>query len=201
MYHQNKNAVYRVWLCIFIAGIFTGTFIMNLGSNIFLGDDGVFNSASLSRIKYLEVDGKSFFPYVLRHRIKPILFLGVISTTSLGVAAAYFCIAWQGILTGMLITAAVIRYGVKGMLLILAGLFPQQLLLLPAGIMMLCWCYENCCFKYYPGRCMWPAYGNKHKQYLHQGMLLVWIICVVVIGCILECYVNPILMTDIVKIF
>lgn len=201
MHHQNKNAVYRIWLCIFIAGIFFGTFMMNLGSNMFLGDEGIFNIASLNRMKYLEVDSKNFFPYVLKQRIKPILFLGLISTTSLGVAAAYFCIAWQGILTGMLVTAAVIRYGIKGMLLILAGLFPQQLLLIPAGIMMLCWCYENCCFRYYPSRCMWLAYGNKSRQYLHQGMLLIWIICVVVIGCILECYVNPILMTDIVKIF
>lgn len=201
MLYQNRIGVYRMWLCIFVAGIFLGTILMNLGGGLFLGDDGIFSMASLNRIRYLKVDGASFFPYVLRQRIRPFLFLLLVSTTSFGMAAAYILVGWQGIAAGMLITAAVIRFGIKGMLLILAGMFPQYLLLIPACVMMLSWCCQNCSLKYFPGKSVWPLYGNRRRQTLHQGMTLAWILCVLVIACILECYVNPILMTDIVKIF
>lgn len=201
MSFQNKNGIYRLWLCIFIAGIFLGTILMNLGEDVFLGDGGIFSASALNRIRYLKVDSGSFLPYVIRQRMKPFLFLFLLSATGFGMAAAYLMVAWQGIATGMLMTAAIIRFGIKGMLLILAGIFPQYLLLLPAGIMMLGWCCQNCCLKYYPGKNIWPVYGNRRKQIWHQGMALIWIICVVLIACVLECYVNPILMTDVVKIF
>ena len=61
MLYQNKIGVYRMWLCIFVAGIFLGTILMNLGGGLFLGDDGIFSMASLNRIRYLKVDGASFF--------------------------------------------------------------------------------------------------------------------------------------------
>lgn len=190
-----------MWMCIFAGGIIFGAILMNLGAAFFLGDDGIFNPSSLNRIRYLKVDGGSFLPYVIGQRIRPFLFLLLISATSFGTAAAYLLVAWQGIATGMLMTAAVIRFGIKGILLILAGIFPQYLLLFPAGIMMLVWCCQNCSVRYSPGKTLWPVYGNRRKQLWHQTAALIWILCVVLIACVLECYVNPILMTDVVKIF
>ena len=190
-----------MWMCIFFGGIIFGAILMNLGAAFFLGDDGIFNLSSLNRIRYLKVDSSSFLPYVIGQRIKPFLFLLLISATSFGTAAAYLLVAWQGIATGMLMTAAVIRFGIKGILLILAGIFPQYLLLFPAGIMMLGWCCQKCSVRYNPGKSLWPVYGNRRKQLWHQMTALIWILCVVLIACVLECYVNPILMTDVVKIF
>ncbi len=201
MSFQNKTGIYRMWMCIFFGGIIFGAILMNLGAAFFLGDDGIFNLPSLNRIRYLKVDSSSFLPYVIGQRIKPFLFLLLISATSFGTAAAYLLVAWQGIATGMLMTAAVIRFGIKGILLILAGIFPQYLLLFPAGIMMLVWCCQNCSVRYNPGKSLWPVYGNRRKQLWHQMTALIWILCVVLIACVLECYVNPILMTDVVKIF
>lgn len=198
---QERNTVYRIWFYIFLTGFLMGILIMNLGSSFFLNEEGIFSAVSLNRLKYMEVDSHVFFQYVLRQRMKLFLFLGLVSTTCFGVVAAYVCIAWQGLLIGMLITAAVIRFGIRGILLVLAGIFPQQLLLIPAAVMMLGWCYQNCCFLYYPSKCAWPVYRNRKKQYLHQAAVLLWIGAVVLIGCILECYVNPILVSDIVKIF
>ena len=43
--------------------------------------------------------------------------------------------------------------------------------------------------------------GSKKQQLVRQGILLVWIGAVVIIGCILESYVNPILVFDLVKLF
>lgn len=199
--YQGKNTVYRMWILVFMISFFIGILWMNGCSGWFINEEGIFNQGVINRLKYIEVNHSAFLPYVFRQRMKGFLFLGIISTTCFGIAAAYIWVAWQGILTGLLFSAAFIRFGVKGIFLILAGIFPQQLLFIPAGMMMLCWCYQNCSFLYYPGKCIWPVFHNKKQQYLRQGFTLLWIFGVVIIGCILECYVNPILVTDIIKIF
>lgn len=198
---KEQNRVYRCWFYIFWCSFILGILLMNFGSSFLLYEDGIFSVASLNRIQYLEVESNRFFGYILKQRFGAAFFLCLVSTTCFGTAAAYLCIIWQGALLGMLITAAMIRFGIKGILLILAGFFPQQLLLAPAYIMLLCWCYQNCCFLYYPGRCAWPSCRNRKKQYFHQAVTLLWIIIVLAIGCVLEGYVNPILLSDIVKIF
>ncbi|MGN1180758.1 MAG: stage II sporulation protein M [Suilimivivens sp.] len=193
--------MYRIWISIFLSGFLLGILIMNFGSHRFMKSGELFNMTALYRMRYFEVDGGSFLKYELPMRLKNFLLLLLISTTCFGIAAAYLWIAWQGILAGMVITAAVIKFGIKGILLIFAGIFPQHLLFVPAAVMMLCWSYQTCCFLYFPGKSAFVPYQNKKRQYLHQLGMMLWIICVVMIGCVLECYVNPILVSDIIKFF
>lgn len=198
---HGKNAVYSLWFYLFAAGFITGVILMNLGGNSLLETEGNLSETAIDRLRYMEIDNGKFLIYVIWERYKDFLFLGIMSTTCFGALIAYLYVMWQGILTGIFMTALLIRFGTKGMLLILAGSFPHQLLLIPALIMMLYWCYQNCCFLYYPGKCTWPVYKNRKSQYLRQGVILLWIVAVVMIGCILECYVNPILISEILKIF
>ena len=57
------------WLYLFLGGFLIGVFAMNIWRNLFLQDMELLNAASLSRLRYLEVDGGSFFLYVLKERI------------------------------------------------------------------------------------------------------------------------------------
>ncbi len=201
MLQKQKSIVYRKWFYLFIISFFVGTLFMNFGSERMLGENGIFNNEAMNRLKYLEVEEGKFFRYVLSKRLKDYFVFGLLSTTYLGIASAYLCVAWHGLLTGMAITAAVIRFGLKGILLILAGFFPQQLLFIPAGIMMISWCYQNCSYLYFPARRVWPVQRVGKRQYTRHILLLCWIIGVVIIGCVLESYVNPLLITDMAKIF
>lgn len=201
VYRQEKRTIYRMWLSVFALGFLAGILLMNLGSRRWLGEDGIFDIAALSRVQYFDVDGMSFLKYELPQRGKGFLLLLLAAASCFGLAFVYFWVAWQGFLAGMAVTAAVIQFGGKGILLILAGIFPQHLLFIPAAVMMLCWCYQTCCILYFPEKCIFIPYQNKKRQYVHQLGMLLWIICVVMIGCILECYVNPILISDIVKFF
>lgn len=141
-----------------------------------------------------------FFRYVTAGRFKDYLLLGLMSTTYLGIVIAYGVAALQGMMLGMVITVAVIRFGLKGILLVLSSFFPHQLLLIPAGAMMLIWCCQNCRVLYFDRRTIWNG-ELKKKYFLRQLIMLVWILMVVMIGCILESYVNPMLLMDVVKFF
>lgn len=201
MSRAEKNGVYRSWLYLFLGSFLLGILIMNMGNEILLGDTGIFNTASINRLKYIEINDGKFFVYVLRQRLGGCIVMLILSTTTLGLVSAYGVVLWQGTITGMLMTAAVIRYGIKGLLLILGGMFPHQCLLIPGGVMMLGWCLENYYWFHRYGKGTIPYFRNRRQQLFHQGILLLWILLVMLIGCVLESYVNPILISDLVKIF
>ena len=193
--------VYILWFYLFLGSFLLGVLIMNMGDGVLISENGIFSQASVSRLRYIEIDSGRFFRYVLKHRMGEGALLLLLSTTGLGIISVYVCIIWQGVLAGMTITTAIIRYGIRGMLLILGGMFPHQLLLVPAEIMLLGWCYENCSRGHFSGKYDLPYYQNRKQQYIRQAIGLLWIIAVIIIGCILESYVNPILISDLVKIF
>lgn len=200
MLGREKNNIYAIWFYLFLGSFLLGIVVMNMGSNLFLIEDGIFSAASVNRLKYIELDSGRFFIYVLKHRMGEGLLMVLVSTTGLGLLSVYGCVIWQGILAGMMVTASVIRFGTKGLLLILGGMFPHQLLLVPAEIMLLGWCYENYCKGHWGGKYV-PSYYKGKQQLIRQTILLVWIGMVILIACILESYVNPILVTDLIKIF
>lgn len=201
MYKTDKRNIYMLWFYLFLGSFLIGVFIMNMAGDTLLTEEGIFSPSTMNRLKYIEIDSGKFFPFVLKQRMGSCILMLLLSTTGLGLAAVYIRIIWQGVLTGMIITAAAIRFGMKGLLLILAGSFPHQILLIPAGIMLLGWCYENCCHMHFAEKYTLPGYGNKKQTIIRQGGTLLWIAAVVLIGCILESYVNPILILDLIKIF
>ena len=201
MKKMGNGNVYILWFYLFLGSFLLGVLIMNMGDDVLISENGIFSQASVSRLRYIEIDSGRFFRYVLKHRMGEGALLLLLSTTGLGIISVYVCIIWQGVLAGMTITTAIIRYGIRGMLLILGGMFPHQLLLVPAEIMLLGWCYENCSRGHSSGKYDLPYYKNRKQQYIRQAIGLLWIIVVIIIGCILESYVNPILISDLVKIF
>ncbi|NBJ93809.1 stage II sporulation protein M [Parablautia muri] len=201
MNKSERNSTYSFWFYLFLGSFLFGVLIMNMGNETLLSEGGIFSQTSVGRLRYMEIDSGRFFRYVLEHRMGEGALLLLLSSTGLGVISIYACIIWQGILTGMTITAAVIRYGIKGLLLLLGSLFPHQLLLIPAEVMLLGWCYENCSKGHFLGKYTAPYHKNIRQQYLKQAVGLLWIVIVIFIGCILESYVNPILLSDLVKIF
>lgn len=201
MKKMGNGNVYILWFYLFLGSFLLGVLIMNMGDEVLISENGIFSQAAVSRLRYIEIDSGRFFRYVLKHRMGEGALLLLLSTTGLGIFSVYVCIIWQGVLAGMTITTAIIRYGIRGMLLILGGMFPHQLLLVPAEIMLLGWCYENCSRGHFWGKYDLPYYKNRKQQYIRQAISLLWIIVVIIIGCILESYVNPILISDLVKIF
>ena len=201
MKKMGNGNVYILWFYLFLGSFLLGVLIMNMGDEVLISENGIFSQESVSRLRYIEIDSGRFFRYVLKHRIGEGALLLLLSTTGLGIFSVYVCIIWQGVLAGMTITTAIIRYGIRGMLLILGGMFPHQLLLVPAEIMLLGWCYENCSRGHFSGKYDLPYYKNRKQQYIRQAIGLLWIIVVIIIGCILESYVNPILISDLDKIF
>ena len=164
-------------------------------------DMGLLDAASLSRLRYLEIDEGSFFLYVLKERMGVVLALCLLATTYVGVYALSAFALWLGAMAGFFLSVASIRYGLKGILLILAGILPQYLLLVPACIMLMNWCYKVSNALYHPDRAVDIRYGTRKQYFMRKTVQLFMIMVVVVAGCVMESYVNPLLLSVFLKIF
>lgn len=189
------------WLYLFLGGFLAGVFVINIWRDIFLQDMELLNAASLSRLRYLEVDGGSFFLYVLKERLGLVLMLCLLATTYVGGYTVYLFVLWMGAMAGIFLSVSSIRYGIKGIALILAGILPQYLFLVPACIMLINWCYRLNVALYHPERAVDIRYGTK-KQYLLQKAVQLFIIMgIVMLGSAAESYINPLLFTNFLKLF
>lgn len=186
-------------LPIFLAGLVLGIIIMNLGKSLLLEDTGLMDEYTLYHMKYMTVDGNALFFYCLRERLKNVAFLAVMATTYLGLAVISGMVLWYGAAAGMFLTAVVLRYGMKGILLAVTGVFPQYLFYVPAVIILMVWGEQLCRSIYFKNtqRLEEGGYSRLSRRLLQLGLVII----VVIIGCVLESYVNPSLLAKLLKIF
>ena len=200
---ESKN---RLMLGLVAIGFILGFFFMNIGKKALLENTGILSEYTLYQMKYATVDGSAFFWYVLQKRAGAAFLLAILSTTWLGMAATWTCALWLGASFGMLMMASIFRYGLKGILLVLVGIFPQGIIYFPAALLLLQWSYEFCLVMYFPHRI--PAAMAQKEEITDKSVLLrkkgiqfLLLLGVVIIGCVMESYVNPKLMQGLLKIF
>ncbi len=203
---RSKTRQGRILSGIIVLGFLSGLLFMHAGKKVLLENTGLLSENLLYAVKYAPVDSNAFFLYVLQKRLGYALILAVLSTTWLGLAAVWTCAAWLGLSFGMLVMASLLRYGLKGILLIAVGVFPQAFVYFPAAILLLRWSYEFCLSIYFPEKLQESGglHGDKSGKYVlirQKGVKFILLLGVVIIGCLLESYVNPTLMLNLLKIF
>lgn len=183
----------------FSAGLFVGMLIMNFGKSFLLENTGLLDEYTLYHMKYMTVDNSALFYYVLRGRLGRVLVLAILSTTYLGMLMCIGTVCWYGMCAGAFLAAAVIRYGLKGILLVFAGIFPQYLVYIPAMITLLHWC-RNVYRMIYIDR-TFGTEAEKNRCLPRYMLQLVGILIVMIVGAALESFLNPYFMFGLLKIF
>ena len=127
--------------------------------------------------------------------------LALLSTTMIGMPVICVYICYMGLSAGCLLSVAVIRYGIRGILFVAAGLLPQAFFLVPAYIGLFIWAVSINRTLYAPKTYL-DGYERYSRQfYLKKGTQIVMVTVVVIMGCLLESYVNPNIVHFILKIF
>ena len=197
---QWKRAERPNWALPFFAGLLAGVFFVYLNTEAFLTENGFLSWMNLERMSRIELNENAFFLYVVGKRFGTIWLVAVLATTFAGIVTTYLFVLWIGVCGGVISTVAVMRYGMKGLLLLAGGMMPQFLFYVPAFLMLADWSMQTCMRLYYPVVDYTEIHGTKTKN---NGMFWRFVMLhgVVIIGIILESYVNPNLMTELLKIF
>lgn len=168
---ENKKYLLLIYMIGFMAGIL----FANLISKDYIASMGIFHDFFLQQYVQTEIDTGSFFWYLLQIRTGPVLLLGIAGCSRFKKAVAVFFLVWTGLLSGMIMTAAVLQMGMKGILLCMVGLCPHFLFYI-AGYAILLWYLFS-----YP----------KNRWNLTKTVCTALFMAV---GILLECYVNPVLV-------
>ena len=194
-----KSSYYIVYL--FTIGLFLGILIFNLCYDTWIGEGSLLGTDMIVRLKNSIPDGNGLFGYVLKHRMFTVCLLGLLATTMIGmpIVCAYVC--YMGLSAGCLLSVAVIRYGIRGLFLMVAGIFPQGIILIPGYVALFLWAVgvNRMLYAHGMGREYYGGYGK--QSYLKKGIQIAGIIAVVLLGCVLESYVNPKILQYVLKIF
>ncbi len=178
-------------------GFFVGILLMNLGKGLWLEGE-LFDVDTMYYMKYMTVDKSAYLGFVMWERLKIVLLAVILATTYLGLIACRGMVVWYGASFGAFLTVLSARYGFKGILFGLLSVFPHFVLYVPAMVALLLLCEEVFRSIYYrQGEFDWK---NK-KSVLQKATRLIGIVIAIIIGCLLEVYVNTPMVLGILKIF
>lgn len=178
----------------FVAGIFMANF---MGREA-VSNAGILNDYFIEKFQYTEVNGQNLFFYIMGERVPLLLLLLFLTLTSLGMVGGLFMLGWQGFSVGFMLSTAIAKYGLKGILLVLGGMFPQYLFYFPTYIL---YCYLADYLRRRLGR---DRMGNgSDRHYIYGAWLIagVGVLLLFVAGVFLESYVNPVILKKILIFF
>ena len=182
---------------LFLIGFGIGLFVAYFGRGIWFQTTGILDEDTLYRMKYMTVDSGVLFAYVLCKRCRNFFVLIIMATTYLGLVFCGGITVKYGFSIGFFISTAIYRYGIKGLLLGIVGAFPQYLCYVPAILLLIRWCEELHRSIYFYHNIT----GQGKKSLPGRLGKLALILMVLVLGCILECFVNPVLLKGFLQFF
>lgn len=194
-----KSYYYVVYL--FMIGLFIGILAVNLGYDTWIVDGSLLASDMIARLKNSAPDPGVLLGYILKQRLITVCMLGLLSTTVIGLPAVCVYICYAGLSAGCLLSVAVIRYGIRGLMLMAGGIFPQGIFLIPAYAALFVWALgiNRVMYSRNPYKEHYIRYGKQF--YVKKVLEIAGILTVVIIGCLLESYVNPKVLHFILNIF
>ena len=191
-----KNAIR-----IFFLGIILGIVLIFLCRGRLQTDIYLLNEEWILSIQNKTIENKSLFVYILLKRIKEMGIMILFATTFAGIVCMYGYIGVWGVGVGVLTAISCLRYGIKGLMLILMASFPQVLFYAPAFLYLFHLCYQLCVKLYFPHKDYWKTSGSP-KVFLLKNILVSCIaLLVVIIGIAMESYVNPKIFFSFIKSF
>lgn len=182
---------------LFLIGFGIGLFAAYFGRGIWFQTTGILDEDTLNRMKYMTVDSGVLFAYVLCKRCRNFFVLIIMATTYLGLVFCGGITVKYGFSIGFFISTAIYRYGIKGLLLGIVGAFPQYLCYVPAILLLIRWCEELHRSIYFYHNIT----GQGKKSLPGRLGRLAFVFLTLLFGCVLECFVNPVLLKGFLQFF
>lgn len=182
-------------------GFFAGILGMILKKESLLYSTGFLDSYTLGPVKYLEPDTGKLLITIVMQRLGAAALLIILATTYLGSVTAYLYQIWSGLAMGILTAGSVIRYGAKGILLAAGALLPQQLILIPAFLMLSVKCCELCRSMYFQNMPGGFLGREKGRFLIRKALNMITNVAIIAAGCFLEAYLNPKVLKLVLRLF
>ena len=182
---RNRISPICLIFIINILGFLTGTFTIVLWQENWLITDGVLNQDFIYKIEELIIDKRALFFLCLEKRLCAFFLLFLLAFSSVNVLVNILFFFLNSLYIGSIIELLVIRYGLQGILMYIAFVFPQGIFYIMGYLILGCWCLKmekNSSGEQRKKR-------SKVQQFAEEGRVATAFVFVL-IGIILESYIN-----------
>ncbi len=188
-------------LLTLIIGLIVGIFLANIiGSSYLSSNASLISGYYMNKYAYLTPDYGRLFVYVFNQRIIPVLYLCLFGMTMFGLVVVYGYVFWYGFSAGMLLSLFSIQYGMRGILFCIIAIMPQYILYIPAFVLLIHIVYQLTMELYFKKSYTGKNFNSKKQIFFSCFLQLLLIILCMIIGVILETYVNTYLLKKIINI-
>ena len=176
----------NILLVCFAVGMAVGALLCNFCFADYCSQSGIVSDYFLSMVSDNPPNGTDLFFYIIGKRYKEVLLVGLLAVTIFGGPAVCIMTAKWGMNLSFILSAAVMRFGIKGLLLALAFLLPQYILYVPTYTRL--YLETMTC----TSGLFYHKEGGRTKE-ICLRYYINYLVCVVLIffGIWLEAYVNP----------
>ena len=144
---------------------------------------------------FSRLDKLQLLIFVLQKRLRGFLIIWLFSITVLAVPYNIFIVAWKGFSAGFVITSLSVIYGWKGFLESLVLVMPQYIIYVPVFV-------EIVYLSYKIHNNSESALDKKKSRYpLGQLPACLFLLGALIVGCILETFLNPIILDWVMHTF
>ena len=179
--------------CSFIVGIV----VSRLGSNLLLHEFDSLNQEYFERITNTEIVYGDLFQYIIVSNYKKFFIFWLLSITILAIPYMFLSIVKRGFQLGFLLSALMMQYQGKGLLLMLVYLFPHALIYIP----IIYYCLKI-------GYQVSINIRNNNTNSLHNiymlrnhSKLLILLVVGIFIGSIVETFIGSFLLKRVLLLF
>ncbi len=177
-----KNVIYKYKFVIFLfVGIILGTCYINLIKKGVITTMDIYSDNYLSDYIDISVNNVSLWQYIVKTRLRDFIILCGIGLTVFSnmILSAYMC--YLGVCNGILISMAVLHYGLGGVLVYIVSVFPQYIFY---GLTL------------YLITKLFTVSGYSIKTIVARNVIIIIAIAIglLLVGTYFEAYINPVLL-------
>lgn len=187
--YWNGESKAALWLLvgIFLLGMALGAVFANIAFPYSTSEVQVIGIYAVEQLKNRKISGREYMWYLLEERFTPFFVFVLGGMTSMARPLAICVMIALGFLAGAMGSMTILQYGMKGLGVFISSNMPQAFLLGPALLFLMTGIYQL------NGR-IWRKPASVIKRYL----LLVFLSGLgYFFGVVLECFVNPALVSRI----
>ena len=167
-FYRKKYQLPMLYLIGFGMGILYANFI----AKNYVTMTGIFHEYFLNQYTQVKIINEDYLWYLLRWRVMPLALAVCVANLGFRRLTAAGILLWTGFAAGILSVAAVLRMGLCGMLLCIAGIFPQYIFYVPAYLLLI-------------------RYYYRYPQSEWNGTKTGFTVMMIVAGILSEVYLNP----------
>ena len=171
----------KVIFIIFMFGFFAGILYLNLFAKNWIMSIGMFGDYFLEQYSVSKIDSVDYIWYITKLRIVPFVLMAIPVNINFKRTIAMLFLVWTGFSSGLILTTAVMKLGVKGIGLCIAGISPHFVCYVTSFVIIL-------------------NYLLSYPDVRWNNTKMLSTIIFILLGIVTETFINPVLVEIYIKI-